>query len=53
MSVYKKIGGFDKSAKNKAKMANERRRQSQMWLRRQAQQKKPPISTKDAPPCSH
>ena len=47
MSVYKRIGGFDVSAKNNAKMANDRRRQSQNWLRHQAQQKKTKSSVKE------
>jgi hypothetical protein len=32
----------DKSAKQAAKLINERRRQSQAWLRRQSEQKKQP-----------
>ena len=48
MSVYKRIGGFDVSAKNKAKMANEGADgKARMWLKRQAQQKKPKSSVKE------
>ena len=47
MSVYKRIGGFDVTAKNNAKIANERRKQAQNWLRHQAQQKKTKPSVKE------
>jgi hypothetical protein len=48
MSFCRTITTYNsKSVQQKAKMANERRRQSQAWLRRQEEQKKP--ESKGAP----